>query len=239
MKTRLLISISVAALAATFAMSQQLAIMRVYEIRARDAKDLDQLLKMPGTSVAANETFNTLTIIASEEQHQMFSELIKKYDVPAKIIEFQFHILKASKSGAGLKDGLPEKIKKVVAEIASFTRYQSFELLDTPVIRVNEGKEAHLSGKGFFYYQIDLRKVGVATDSDAKQAIRIDKIGVQFLLPQVIDLKGTTQFRDVGVSTSLNMADGETVVLGASQLREEGKDAGDAVITLVTAKILK
>jgi len=34
------------------------------------------------------------------------------------------------------------------------------------------------------------------------------------------------------------MDDGETIVIAASQVQEEGKEPGAAVITVVTAKIL-
>ncbi len=220
---------------------------KIYEIKSRKAFEIAEVLQgfYPGASMAVNPTFNTITLSVNQSQHAIIADLIQKYDVPAKMVEFQFYILKANRSGTGVKDGLPEKIKKVINDIASLTRYQSFELLDTPFIRAAEGREASLSGKGLFYYRIGLGRVGVVSSSpalkstsEAKYQIRVDGLEVWFSLPTV-DGQGKISYRDAGVKTDISLADGETIVLGASQLNEDSKNAGDAVITVVGAKVLR
>src|SRR2546428_3585403 len=105
--------------------AQDARVPRIYEIRSRKAEDIAELLRPLYVTGVPNQTFNTLTIRAGESEHTRIAELIHKYDVPPKMIEFQFYILKGNRSGTGMKDGLPENIKKVINDIASLTRYQS------------------------------------------------------------------------------------------------------------------
>ncbi|HEV8131849.1 MAG TPA: hypothetical protein VGQ81_11405 [Acidobacteriota bacterium] len=220
---------------------------RIYEIKARRVEEIAELIQgMYDIRVTINRNLNALTIRINESMHSAISELIRKYDVPAKMVEFQFYILKANRSGTGVKDGLPEKIRRVISDIASLTRYQNFELLDTPFIRASEGREASLSGKGIFYYRIELGRVGVVSplqsmksSSESQYQIRVDNLGVWFS-QATVDGQGKISSRDIGgVRTDISLADGEMAVLGASQLSEETKNAGDAVITVLSAKVLR
>jgi hypothetical protein len=130
----------------------------------------------------------------------------------------------------------------------SLTQYQSFELVDTPVIRANEGNEASVAGKSLFYYTIRLGRVGVTSAPDAakstgetKHQIRIDDLSIQFEVPRTAGEMGHEKiaYSNAGVRTDVVLADGETIVLGASQIRQDAKEAGDALISILTAKVIR
>jgi type II secretory pathway component GspD/PulD (secretin) len=229
-------------MASTSAPSQQRAeepVVRIYEIKWRSAEEIAKLLRGFADNIFASESFNTITVRSLSKDHEAISALLRKYDVPARTIEFQLYLIKAATVGEGIKDGLPDKIRKVINEVAALTRYKSFELLDAPVLRTSEGKGAQLSGKGFYFYTLFLAPGGAAivTTEQGKRQIRADNFGINFAIPV-----GTSEqkpiFKDVGVSTAFTIGDGETVVLGASQIQQEAKESGAAIITVVTAKIL-
>ena len=242
MKARLLVPILATMLASTPALSQQKAEpgARIYEIKWRNAEEIAKLLRgFVGGFIDASESFNTVTVVGSEKEHEVISALLRKYDVPARTIEFQFYIIRATTSGEGIKDGLPEKIRRVINEVAALTRYKSFELLDAPVLRTNEGKGAQLSGKGHYFYTLIFAAGGAAivTADQGKRQIRADHFGINFAIPVGMSEQKPI-FKDVGVSTAFTIGDGETVVLGASQIQQEAREPGAAIITVVTAKIL-
>ncbi|MGI8782712.1 MAG: hypothetical protein ACR2L2_03545 [Acidobacteriota bacterium] len=217
---------------------------RIYEIKWRESGEIVEMLDgiVDKGRMRVGRSFNTITVIGKEAEHAVVRELIQKYDVPAKTIEFQFHILKASRTGQGMRDGVPEKIGKIVQGITALTRYQSFELLDAPSIRVQEGKEAVLSGQVRHHYSIRLGRVRMARDSSPRQQILIDAFMISFAVRIGYDDNPVAKpiYRDVIVKTSLTIADGETIVVGASQIQPPGKDPADeAIITVVTATVVK
>ncbi len=242
MKTTFLPPLFMALLTAPSAIAQQRveAVPKIYEIKWRSAEDLARLLLGFASHISTSERFNTLTATATEKDHEVISALIRKYDVAARTIEFQFYLIKASTAGEGIKDGLPDKVRKVINEVAALTRYKSFELLDGPVLRTNEGKGASLSGKGQYFYTVALGAGGgsIVTTEQGKRQIRVDVFAIQFSIP-VAASEQKPIFKDVGVSTSFTIGDGETVVLGASQIQQESREPGAAIITVVTARILE
>ena len=127
----------------------------------------------------------------------------------------------------------------MVSEVAALTRFKSFELLDSPVVRASEGKEIGVSGNSGYFYSLDLggRGVSIVTTDDKKRQILVDKFGIHFSIPTgFVDPK--VAYRDVGVWTSLSLGDGETIVVGASQIQGHSKEPAAAIITVVTGKIV-
>jgi hypothetical protein len=215
---------------------------RIYEIKWKSAADIADLINNNKfgsniVNIIPNRAFNIVTVVATEAGHAFCQGLVKKYDVPARTIEFQFYLIEASGDGSGIKDGLPEKIRAVLGEVASLTRYSNFRVIDAPVIRAQEGNRLQLSGSGEYVYSLStgglVRIVGMGT----KGKVLAENLSITFDLPYRFTKEPTV--RKVGLTTDLTMEDGETVVIGASQVQEAGvTHKGPVIITVVTAKIL-
>lgn len=241
MKKRILLALFLGFLTAPIAWSQQReeVVLKTYQIKWRSAGEIVGLVRDHGSRMSVSDSFNTLTVWASEKHHTVIGELIRKYDVPAKTLEFQFYLIKATAAVEGTKDGLPERIRKVMAEVASLTRYKGFESVDAPVLRASEGKQAHLSGKGHYFYHLGLKGVRIVVTDAGKRQIRVDEFVINFSIPTgYLENEHKPMLKDVGVSTSFTIGEGETIVVGASQIREESKDQGAALITVVTARVI-
>lgn len=214
---------------------------RVYEVKNRRVNDIFQLLiglDVGLVNESINPAFNTFTVRADEQGHAKVAELIRKYDTPIRTIEFQFFLIKASATGEGLKDGLPEKIQKAVKEVASLTRYKGFELIDAPFLRTREGSStSSINGEGGYNYRIILSNPEISTEANKRQ-IKIWQFNVDFTR-QIVFADGKKSIKDVAqLSTTLSIDDGEVVVIGASQVEREEKSPGAAIVTIITAKIL-
>ena len=241
MKKKILVALMLA-LTVPCAWSQQgdEVVSKIYQMKWRSADEIAGVVegfRDHHTTISISGSFNTLTVRSTEKNHTVIGELIRKYDVPAKTIEFQFYLIKATSSAEGMKDGLPGPIRKVMTEVAGLTRYKGFESVDAPVLRASEGKQAHLSGKGQYFYGLGLKGVRIVLTDTGKRQIRVDEFSVNFAIPTGYSEKQYL-VRDVGVNTSFTIGDGETIVVGASQIREESKDQGAALITVVTARVL-
>ncbi|HEY2933772.1 MAG TPA: hypothetical protein VGK99_18705 [Acidobacteriota bacterium] len=213
-------------------------VTRVYEVKSRDAVELAGLLEGFQARIVANSSFNTVTVTAVEEDQGVIAGLIRRFDTPQRMIDLQFYVVRASKGGTGIKDGVPPNIRKVIEELASLTRYDSFELVDSPVIRVDEGRvEAESSGK----VKISVRFPRVIS-ADQKRQIAVGNFSCSLWFPEKnIDGKVMREQRVNELRSSFTVADGETIVLGSSRLGggASGSANDDAIVTVVTGKVLK
>jgi hypothetical protein len=217
---------------------------KVYEVKNRRVDDIAKLLvglDVDLVSGSINPAFNTFSVRADPQGHATVEELIRKYDIPVRTIEFQFFLIKASTTGEGLKDGLPEKVQKAMKEIASLTRYKGFELIDAPYLRTREGSsQSSVSGEGIYNYGIIISGPDITTDETPvnRRRIKIWQFNIDFSSLTVLPDGKKSQRDVVHLSTALSIDEGEVTVIGASQVGREGKDPGAAIITIVTAKIL-
>jgi hypothetical protein len=210
---------------------------KLYPVKWRTPEEIARLLDGFAPRITAS-SMQTITVVANEQTHVAIAELIRKYDVPAKTIDFQFYLIKASVSGDGIKDGVPDKIRRVIGDIAVLTRYRSFELLDSPAVRATEGRDVVLSGKGVYFYRLSISGRGTTVLADEKsRRIHVNDFDIGFSIP-TYGVDGKPGFRDVGVRTSFDMQDGETLVVGASHIRDDPKETGSAIITVVTGKVV-
>jgi hypothetical protein len=227
-------------------------VTKVYEIKHRKAEDIAPLLIGMNVELlngTINREFNTITVRANSEGHAAVEELIKKYDIPRMTIEFQFFLIRAAISGGALKDGLPEKVQKVIKEIAGLTKYKSFEVIDSPFILVQEDSQASLTGNGAYDYgiQFHVQKGVSAGAGEAKnRQVRIDRFQIKFSDLKALaedrknaSAKAITSSYSQSLDTSFNIAENETVAIGASQIDAGASTSGFAVITVVTAKIIR
>src|SRR5437867_2864255 len=175
-------------------------VLRLYPIKWRSPDEMERLISGFATRTTAS-SLRTLTVLATEKNQAAIAELIRKYDVPDKSIDFQFYLIKASAAGEGIKDGVPEKIRRVIGDISGLTRYRSFELLDAPLLRAREGKESSVSGKGVYFYTLGFWGRGPWIVSDEKKPqIHVDVFQISFSIPSAGN-EPKTAFRDVGVKT--------------------------------------
>ena len=168
-------------------------------------------------SLTANSAFNTISLVAVPQVHEMVASIIQKYDVPKKTIELQFFLIKANTDTEGLNDELPEKVKTVLDEVASLTRYKNFELMDAPFLRLVDGASTNLSGRIISTYNIRLQGVKTSGEVNKKQ-IHIDSLEVNVGMAKIF--------------STVDITEDEMTVIGTSQ------NDNSSIIVVVTAKIL-
>jgi hypothetical protein len=216
--------------------------VKIYEfhwLRPDQAIQLLPMMEPPGYS-RINDTLKVITVRATESEHRMVSELLARFDIAPSELEFQFYLLRATRGESGIKNGVPESIKKVLEEVGTLTRYTHFELVDTPTLRFQEGRNAELSGKGVYYYAIEVSNVAVIKTNDPA-TIQVDNFRINFAIPitdpDLLGEKKVAAVRDVGVRTSFTVKDQETIVIGASQIRPDPDSEDTAIITILKANV--
>jgi hypothetical protein len=218
---------------------------KIYQIKNHKVVDIARLLLgMDGPELelvpgSLNEALNTFSVRARPNGHEKVSEIIGKFDVPAKSIEFQFFLIKATSAGEGLKARLPAQAERALRDFAQFSRsYTGFELIGNPGILTKEGAlSAALKGNGLYSYEINISNISISAQEN-KNRINAGNFWIRFSIPtQHIDTQGKAVSREVLLNTPFSLVEGEVIILGASQI-EQSKDSGAAIIAIVMARIV-
>ena len=218
---------------------------KIYEIKHQNAEDIESILpSLPilGAQMLPSRQFNTLSVYATPQVHEMLASIIEKYDVPRRTIEFQFFLVKAtSLPNKGIKkDELPEKTLAVLNEVAGLTRFKNFELMDAPFLRTREGSDAQIVGRGSDAYSIRMDKVEIRGEAN-KHQIRTNNFlagftTATFSIPSGV--AGYTTGSSLRMSTALELTEGEMTVIGTSQNQDGIDSDAYSIIVVVTAKVL-
>jgi len=218
---------------------------RVYTTKWRTAGEMVEVLDIliqQGARISASEAFNTLSVYASPEVHDIVTDLLAKYDKPAPQFELRFYILRAETGGSGSSPDIPEPIQGILKEISEVTRYDSFQAIDSPVMRLTAGRRARVSGGAAMTYTIEIGLNSVISQGE-KALLRVDKFGFVFRVPtgSYVTSEGVprTLYQTAQIETSFSIADGESVVLGTSQLRDGNAEEGFSVIAIVHARMIE
>ena len=197
---------------------------KIYEIKHQNVVDIAELIPV---SVIASAQFNTISLSANPQVHEIVASIIEKHDVPKRTVEFQFFLIKANSSpNDGINnDELPEKVLTALNEVAGLTRYKNFELIAAPILRTREGSNAQIEGGGNreSVYDISINGIGISRDAD-KHLIRVRSF--------------RTTSSSARINTSFEFTEGEMTVIATSRIPDNTSSDVNSFIVFVTAKVL-
>jgi hypothetical protein len=160
----------------------------------------------------------SFTVTDDRNKLKEIKEIVHKFDIPQKQVWLEIRLILAS-SGKKQHQKMPKELETIAKQLKMLFRYQSYEILDDARVLAYEDKECFsLIGEG-------------------KYQIKINKLEFQDVNGGLIKLDRFSLSRENQnmLSTTVNIPNGDTVILGASNVDGGGK----ALITAVTARTLK
>jgi len=158
---------------------------------------------------------SALTVKATWDNMVKIDEIIAQYDVPKKQILMEVMLIKAD----GTKTPVPQNLKSVVKQLNTLFKYKGYRMVGQAQGLGAEGAGIRLRCQQNNAYSFDV-KSGIKL---VGQTIQLQHLSIQ--VPHLTD-----------ISSTINIKNGETVVLGATQ----GKNESDgALITVVKARIVE
>jgi hypothetical protein len=141
---------------------------------------------------------------------------------------FQVILLRAATTGSEELTGLPKNAEKAVRDVRDFLPFKSYKLLDSALLRVQDGGSARLDGIPPQQYQVRINFKPLANN----------RLSVwDFNVTAIPQRNGTPLPRGVApeaeraiIDTSFTIDLGETIVVGSSKL-----GGNEAVVVLLTA----
>lgn len=224
-------------------------VLRVFQIKNADVNRLAAIIDVFGARVRPDPGLRVISVSGTPEQVKAIEDAIQRYDVPPpsqKNVELTFHLLQATPGAAPAADKLPAELEPVVKQLRATFAYQGYRVGDTILLRVRDGDRADASSTAAFSGQtagtpnstVQLRANRVTIGvTDKVAVIRIDNLNVGLRVPFCTTRGGAEctgwQYSDVGISTSVDIREGQKVVIGKTA---SGSDS--AIIAVVTAKVV-
>lgn len=191
---------------------------RIFQVKYAKPATLAKVIDPFGAMVSIIPDLNAITVNAPAALMRQIEEAIKRFDVPppaARNVEVTVYVLSAvEEAGAGV----PAELDGVAKQLRAAFGYKSIRLVDTQVIRTREGGGSELSTavgtnsqghKTFASYRFG--RATISTDEKGR-TIRLDGLRLGMKVP--IPMGSNVQYTDTGISTDIDVREGQKAVVG-------------------------
>ncbi len=184
-------------------------------------------------SVESDDRLHWIAVRGPADIVASFEEAVKKLDVPPASFELTVFLISTSGQGG---DQLPEALASTAKQLHSVFAYKGYQLIESFVLRGRDGNQ-NGSADGTLKnstYSFHYNRASVL-DGTPKM-ISLQNVNLQIRMPTgAMDEKGNARYKTTGVSTDVDIRDGQKVVVGKSDM-----NSGDSpLILVVTAKVVE
>jgi hypothetical protein len=225
-------------------------VLRVFQIKNADVNRLAAMVDVFGARVRPDPSLRVISVSGTEEQVKAIADAISRYDVPPpaqKNVELTFQLVQALPTP--VTDKLPSDLEPVIKQLRSTFAFQGYRLADTIQVRGRDGDSFDASSVANFTgmaanaptttSQLRAQRVTIGS-TDKTPVIRIDNLRLGVRVPQCTNrisggdcAGGAWQFMENGINTSVDVKEGQKVVIGKTAV-----GADSAIIIIVTAKVV-
>lgn len=216
-------------------------VQKLINVKYVDANMLHNLLRSfaPGNdwSMESDSRLHVIALRGRAESVAMLEEAIKKLDVAPVDFELTAYLISTS---AQAGDQLPEALASTVAQLHGVFAYKGYQLLDSFVLRGTDGQRGNASGTivkdghtstYFFRYE----RASVSGETPKTVNLHNLDLQIRFATGIVSGQNSQMQYHDTGLTTDVDIRDGQKVVVGKSDVN----NGQNPLILVVTAKVVK
>ncbi len=193
----------------------------IIKLKYKEASQIGLLLftfKSKEGQVQWNRSLNIITITDYPENIEKMLNLIKKFDVKPKQIEFKIRLILAEISKKSKSVNIPE-LAKLLKELKSLLKYNSYQLLDSSYLKTSETKYSSIRLGGTYSFNLSVKNLRFVKEQKS------ETISFEIFLKK--DKKTL-------INSNLSLKNGETTVVGVSKMSGDNK----GLILIITAKAL-
>jgi type II secretory pathway component GspD/PulD (secretin) len=220
-------------------------VQRIVQVQHASPDRLRSLLEIFGIQIKSDHNLKTIALSGPAESVKAAEDAIRRLDVPpvSRNIKSTFYMIMASQKAEG--DGkLPGELDSVIKQLKTISAYQNYRLLDTIVLRSREGNQADTAGTlpspvkvaetpQSGTYRLSFNSVSVDPDTKNGHLVHFNNLNFVARMPLSTG-PNQFQFHENRIATSVDVREGQKVVLGKANV-----ELGDsALILVVTAKVV-
>jgi len=183
--------------------------------------------------IDANDSLHWIAVRGPAEMVAAFEEAVKKLDTPPLGFELTVYLISASPQPG---DHLPEALASTAKQLHTVFAYKGYDLLESFVLRGKDGqRNANADGAiKTSTYQFRYNRASVL--DGAAKTVSLENLSLQLRTPAGrVDSKGNPEMKNTGLSTDVDIRDGQKVVVGKSDVNSEDSP----LILVVTAKVVE
>ena len=205
------------------------------EVKYADANRIASLIQTPGVSIRSDDSMHAIIVLGTSETVAALEDMVKKLDVAPPNVELTVYLVSGSSQGAA--DELPQDLASAAKQLHGLFQYKRYRMLESFVLRGRDGREGNTSGilpgSSSAY---DFRYRSATVSGGTPRVVHINGMGLLVRTPTGgRNQKGEMEYRNAGLNTDIDVAEGQKVVVGKSSVN--GSD--EAMILIVTAKVVQ
>jgi len=214
-------------------------VRKLIQVKYVSASRVQNLLRnYTNASVEADDTMHIIAVRGNDDMVAAFEEAVKKLDVAPLDFELTVYLISATTQPG---DHLPDALASTAKQLHGVFAYRGYDLLDSFVLRGRDGQGANNYAGGnadgtiknstySFHY------IRASVLDGPPKIVNLQNLNLQVRMPTgSFDEKGNPRYKTTGVSTDVDIRDGQKVVVGKSDMN----NGESPLILVVTAKVVE
>jgi hypothetical protein len=184
----------------------------------------------------ADDHLHFIAVRGPAETVAAFEEAVKKIDVPPIDFDLTVYLVSGSNQPG---DQLPEALASTAKQLHGVFAYKGYQLLESFVLRGRDGRKGTANGTisangKSSTYSFRYEEASVSGDAPKTINFRYLNLNLQFRTGG-LNKEGQPIFHETGLSTDIDVRDGQKVVVGKSDMN----NGESPLILVVTAKVVE
>ena len=179
-----------------------------------------------------DDSLHVISVRGNAEMVSAIEEAVKKLDVLPADFELTVYLISSSPQTGDL---LPEALNATAKQLHGVFAYKGYQLIDSFVLRGRDGQGG--SADGTLKSSTYSFRYGRATVMEGTpKMVNLQSLNLQIRMPTgARGDKGQPEYKTTGVSTDIDIRDGQKVVVGKSDVN----NGESPLILVVTAKVVE
>jgi hypothetical protein len=180
-----------------------------------------------------DDSLRVLSVRGDTERVAAIEEAVKKLDVPPIDFELTVYLI-STLPQAG--DQLPEALASTAKQLHGVFAYKGYQLLDSFILRGRDGQQNGNAEGTIKNSTYSFRYSRVSVLDGTPKIVNLQNINLQIRIPSgARNDKGQPEYKTTGLSTDVDIRDGQKVVVGKSDVN----NGESPLILVVTAKVVE
>jgi hypothetical protein len=212
---------------------------KLIQLKYVSANRVHNLLRnYTNANLDSDDNLHTIAVRGTTDAVAAFEEAVKKLDMPPLDFELTVYLISATPQPG---DHLPDALASTAKQLHGVFAYKGYDLLDSFVLRGRDGQGVDGMQGGsaegtiknstysFRYYRASVL-------AGPPQMVNLQNLNLQIRMPTGMrNDKGQPEYKTTGVSTDIDIRDGQKVVVGKSDVN----NGESPLILVVTAKVVE
>jgi hypothetical protein len=208
-------------------------VRKLIQLKYVNADRVHNLLRnYTNASVDSDDSMHMIAVRGTDDMVAAFEEAVKKLDVAPLDFELIVYLISTSPQPG---DQLPDALASTAKQLHGVFAYKGYQLLESFVLRGRDGQGGSAEGtvKNSTY---SFRYNRASTLDGSPKIVTLQNLSLQIRMPTGMrGDKGQMEYRSTGLSTDIDIRDGQKVVVGKSDVN----NGESPLILVVTAKVVE